>query len=101
MDKQCEDCPSLQKVELIVLQIVGLGLCGVFELVRETREHYPELCIKAMKALLDMLQGQLPESMKHEPADIVGEYSISTGLFSRGKTDLTSPGIRVMEATNK
>lgn len=72
----------------------------MFELVRETREHYPELCIKAMKALLDMLQGQLPESMKHEPADIVGEYN-TTGLFSGRKVDLTSPGIQVMEATNK
>ena len=56
------------------LQIVGLGLRGVFELVRETRDHYPELCIKAMKSLLDMLQGQLPESMKLEPVDIVGKY---------------------------
>ena len=55
------------------LQIVGLGLRGVFELIWETRENYPELCIKAMKSLLDMLQGQLPESMKLEPADIVGK----------------------------
>ena len=46
----------------------------MFELIRETRESYPELCIKAMKSLLDMLQGQLPESMKLEPADIVGKY---------------------------
>ena len=45
----------------------------MFELVRETRDHYPELCIKAMKSLLDMLQGQLPESMKLEPSDIVGK----------------------------
>ena len=51
---------------------MGLGLRGVFEIVRETREHYPELCVKAMKALLDMLQGQQPESMKWEPTDIIG-----------------------------
>lgn len=59
---------------LFIIQIVGLGLCGVFELVRETRDNYPELCIKAMKALLNLLQGQLPESMKHEPTDVVGTY---------------------------
>ncbi len=56
-----------------MFQIVGLGLRGVFEIVRETRDNYPELCIKAMKALLDMLQGQQPESMKWEPPDIIGE----------------------------
>lgn len=44
--------------------------------MRETREHYPELCVKAMKALLDMLQGQQPESMKQEPADVIGEFTI-------------------------
>ena len=62
----------------LVLQIVGIGLCGVFNLVRETREHYPELCVKAMKALLNMLQGQLPESMKQEPADVVGMLLITS-----------------------
>lgn len=55
------------------LQIVGLGLCGVFELIRETRNKYPELCIKALRALLDLLQGQYPESMKSEPVDVVCE----------------------------
>lgn len=29
-----------------------------------------------MKALLDMLQGQQPESMKQEPADVIGEFTI-------------------------
>ncbi|XP_062580615.1 E3 ubiquitin-protein ligase MYCBP2-like [Saccostrea cucullata] len=56
-------------------KIVGLGLCGVFELIRETRNKYPELCIKALRALLDLLQGQFPESMKTEPLDVV------SGLF--------------------
>lgn len=56
-------------------KIVGLGLCGVFELIRETRIKYPELCVKALRALLDLLQGQYPESMKSEPVDVV------SGLF--------------------
>ena len=46
----------------------------MFELVRESRNHYPELCIKALKALLDLLQGQQPEGMKKEPPEIVGEW---------------------------
>lgn len=57
------------------IQIVGLGLNGVFELVRETRSQYPELCVKALRSLLDMLQGQQPEGMKKEPPDVVGKNS--------------------------
>lgn len=53
-------------------QIVGLGLSGVFELIKETRWEYTELCVKALRALLDILQGQQPESMKSEPTEVVG-----------------------------
>lgn len=59
-----------------IWQIVGLGLCGVFELIRETRIKYPELCVKALRALLDLLQGQYPESMKSEPVDVVCKSSL-------------------------
>ncbi|KAL3880398.1 hypothetical protein ACJMK2_032642, partial [Sinanodonta woodiana] len=79
-------------------KIVGLGLRGVFELVKETRYNYPELCVKAMKALLDMLQGQVPESMKNEPTDVVDglfqllmEIATGTGSdFNIGGVSLTS-----------
>ena len=37
-------------------RIVGLGLCSVFELIRETWVEQPSLCRRALKALLDMLQ---------------------------------------------
>ena len=37
-------------------RIVGLGLCSVFELIRETWIEQPSLCRRALKALLDMLQ---------------------------------------------
>jgi E3 ubiquitin-protein ligase MYCBP2 len=47
---------------------------SVFELVRGTRQKYPELCVRALTALLDMLQGQQPESMKSEPPDVIGIY---------------------------
>ncbi|VDH90727.1 E3 ubiquitin-protein ligase MYCBP2, partial [Mytilus galloprovincialis] len=55
-------------------KIVGLGLTGVFELVKDTRQKYPELCVRALTALLDMLQGQQPESMKSEPADVIENF---------------------------
>ena len=56
-----------------MFQIVGVGLCGVFELIRETRESHPSLCVRALKALLDMLQGQTPEGLKSEPAEVIGQ----------------------------
>ncbi|KAL4230611.1 E3 ubiquitin-protein ligase mycbp2 [Mactra antiquata] len=75
-------------------KIVGLGLCGVFELVRETRANYPELCIKAMKALLDLLQGQLPESMKHEPVDVVdGLFQLLMDIATNSGPDYIHEGL--------
>lgn len=54
---------------------------SVFELVRDTRQKYPELCVRALTALLDMLQGQQPESMKSEPPDVIGIYPIMLHVF--------------------
>ncbi|XP_011315230.1 E3 ubiquitin-protein ligase MYCBP2 isoform X2 [Fopius arisanus] len=52
-------------------KIVGIGLRSVFMLVRESRNIEPILCAKALGALLDVLQGQLPEGLKCEPEDVV------------------------------
>ncbi|XP_065845558.1 E3 ubiquitin-protein ligase MYCBP2-like isoform X3 [Oscarella lobularis] len=52
-------------------KIVGLGLFGVFELIRETRSSHPDLCKKALSALLNILQGQELESMQKEPDDVI------------------------------
>lgn len=53
-------------------QTVGVGLRSVFELIRESRTTYPELCTKALSALLDVVQGQQPEGLKLEPAEVIG-----------------------------
>ncbi|ESO93790.1 hypothetical protein LOTGIDRAFT_153260, partial [Lottia gigantea] len=67
-----EESEERAKDSIIKLpKIVGLGLNGVFELIHETRSKYPELCVKALRALLDLLQGQHPEEMKSEPPGIV------------------------------
>lgn len=44
--------------------MVALGLCVVFELIRESRYSNPGLCSRALQALLDSLQGQVPEGLK-------------------------------------
>ena len=52
--------------------MVSLGLCSVFELLRETQSSHPSLCHRALLALLNILQAQTPEALRNEPADIVG-----------------------------
>jgi len=55
-----------------LIKIVGIGLRSVFTLMRESRTIDPILCTKALSALLDVLQGQLPEGLKSEPDDVIG-----------------------------
>ncbi|XP_031781072.1 E3 ubiquitin-protein ligase MYCBP2 isoform X6 [Nasonia vitripennis] len=52
-------------------KIVGIGLRSVFTLMRESRTVEPCLCTKALGALLDVLQGQLPEGLKSEPDEVI------------------------------
>lgn len=54
-----------------VSKIVGLGLKSVFEIIKESRIIHPGLCTKALRALLDVLQGQTPEAFKIEPPEII------------------------------
>ncbi|XP_013400127.1 E3 ubiquitin-protein ligase MYCBP2 [Lingula anatina] len=68
-DEDVDD--KLKEPPVKVAKIVGIGLCGVFELIRESRTAYPELCTKALQALLDMLQGQQPEGLRNEPAEVI------------------------------
>jgi len=57
---------------MVMLQMVSVGLCGVFELLRETQASQPVLCHRALLALFSILQAQSPEGLRSEPADIVG-----------------------------
>lgn len=52
-------------------QIVGAGLKGLFELIAEARNVSPNLCTKGLRALFDVIQGQVPESFKAEPNDLI------------------------------
>ncbi|XP_023210718.1 E3 ubiquitin-protein ligase MYCBP2-like [Centruroides sculpturatus] len=71
-DTESEDEDDRIKDYLIkVPKIVGIGLCSVFELIRESRKKHPNLCTKALQALLDMLQGQQPEELKSEPPEVI------------------------------
>ncbi|KAK2182953.1 hypothetical protein NP493_330g03060 [Ridgeia piscesae] len=54
-----------------VPKIVAIGLCGMFELVKETQFTHPQLCCRALKALLNILQGQHPEALKYESPTVI------------------------------
>ena len=43
---------------------MSFGLSVAFQLIKESCHSHPDLCIKALHALLDVLQGQLPEGLK-------------------------------------
>lgn len=58
-------------VSMPVPQIVGAGLKGLFELIAEARNVSPKLCTKGLRALFDVIQGQIPESFKSEPNDLI------------------------------
>lgn len=59
------------------LKIVGLGLETVFQLIQESHSIHPGLCVKALTALLNILEGQHPQSLKKEPISVIGKYPIT------------------------
>ncbi|KAL0280278.1 UNVERIFIED_CONTAM: hypothetical protein PYX00_001618 [Menopon gallinae] len=54
-----------------VPKIVGVGLRCVLELIKESRTSNPLFCTRALSALLDVLQGQQPQGLQGEPADVM------------------------------
>lgn len=60
------------KLTFFFHQMVGLGLVSVYELIRGSVSAYPALCIRALEALLDILQGQQPEALYSEPTEVIG-----------------------------
>ncbi|KAH0954749.1 hypothetical protein HN011_008203, partial [Eciton burchellii] len=70
IDTESDDEDRISTIQNLP-KIVGIGLRSVFTLMRESRTIDPILCTKALSALLDVLQGQLPEGLKSEPDDVI------------------------------
>ncbi|XP_076623337.1 MYC binding protein highwire isoform X2 [Colletes latitarsis] len=70
IDTESDDEDRISTIQSLP-KIVGIGLRSVFTLMRESRTIEPLLCTKALSALLDILQGQLPEGLKSEPDDVI------------------------------
>ncbi|KMZ09796.1 uncharacterized protein Dsimw501_GD15825 [Drosophila simulans] len=70
-DSDTEEPTEREPVYATVPLIVGAGLRSLFELIADARHVHPLLCTKALKALLDVIQGQQPESFKLEPEELI------------------------------
>lgn len=70
-DSDTEEPAEREPVYATVPLIVGAGLRSLFELIADARHVHPLLCTKALKALLDVIQGQQPESFKLEPEELI------------------------------
>ncbi|XP_070552183.1 E3 ubiquitin-protein ligase MYCBP2-like isoform X2 [Ptychodera flava] len=71
VDIDDEEVDKSKALMMKVPKIVGIGMCGVFELIRESRSSHPALCSRALHSLLDILQGQTPEGLCNEPSNVI------------------------------
>ncbi|KAG1945273.1 E3 ubiquitin-protein ligase MYCBP2 [Pimephales promelas] len=91
-DSDSEEEEEYREPAIKLPKIIGIGLCGVFELIKETRFSHPSLCLRSLQALLDMLQGQQPESFQTEPPDVLESLFhllLETTVRSTGMNDPT------------
>ncbi|XP_062904556.1 E3 ubiquitin-protein ligase MYCBP2 isoform X16 [Mobula hypostoma] len=87
---------ELREPPIKLPKIIGIGLCGVFELIKETRFSHPALCLRSLHALLDMLQGQQPEGLQSEPPDVLESLFhllLETTIRSTGMADHISQSL--------
>ncbi|XP_058885299.1 E3 ubiquitin-protein ligase MYCBP2 isoform X2 [Acipenser ruthenus] len=80
-------------------KIIGIGLCGVFELIKETRFSHPSLCLRTLQALLGMLQGQQPEGFQSEPPEVLESLFhllLETTIRSAGVNDSTGQALTAL-----
>uniref|UniRef100_A0A8C6XHK3 RCR-type E3 ubiquitin transferase n=1 Tax=Naja naja TaxID=35670 RepID=A0A8C6XHK3_NAJNA len=69
---------------------IEVGLCEVFELIKETRFSHPTLCLRSLQALLNVLQGQQPEGLSQNLPKSLFQLLLEITVRSTGMND--SPG---------
>ncbi|MEQ2246774.1 E3 ubiquitin-protein ligase mycbp2 [Ilyodon furcidens] len=98
-DSDSEEEEEYREPAIKLPKIIGIGLCGVFELIKETRFSHPLLCLRSLQALLDMLQGQQPEGFQTEPPDVLEslfQLLLETTVRSTGANDPTGQDITAL-----
>ncbi len=56
--------------KLALPKMVGIGLNGVFEIIRESHVAFPSICRRALESLLNIVQGLQPEDLSREPTTV-------------------------------
>ncbi|XP_041440248.1 E3 ubiquitin-protein ligase MYCBP2 isoform X6 [Xenopus laevis] len=77
-------------------KIIEIGLCEVFELIKETRFSHPSLCLRSLQALLNVLQGQQPEGLQSEPPEVLEsllQLILEITVRSTGANDSTGQSL--------
>lgn len=70
-------------------KVVGIGLETVFQLVKESQTKHSSLCIKALEALLHILGGQYPQSLRKEPIPVIDSlFAILLSLSKEIEVDV-------------
>ncbi|KAJ3592162.1 hypothetical protein NHX12_007291, partial [Muraenolepis orangiensis] len=98
-DSDSEEEEEYREPPVKLPKIIGIGLCGVFELIKETRFSHPTLCLRSLQALLDMLQGQQPEGFQTEPPDVLEslfQLLLETTVRSTGPNDPTGQALTAL-----
>ena len=67
-----QEADEARKGESKIPVVVGLGVRGLFSIVRDVWRSQPELCLRALREFLNILQGQNPAGLKNEPAETTG-----------------------------
>lgn len=92
LDSDSDESDETTQRELVqkVPKIVGAGLRSMFQLIAESKQLHPEICTRALYALLDVIQGQQPESFKSEPSDLIDamyDLLLDLATFNTGGTE--------------
>ncbi|XP_048349651.1 E3 ubiquitin-protein ligase MYCBP2 isoform X12 [Sphaerodactylus townsendi] len=80
-------------------KIIEVGLCEVFELIKETRFSHPSLCLRSLQALLNVLQGQQPEGLQSEPPEVLEslfQLLLEITVRSTGMSDSTGQSLTAL-----
>ena len=74
-------------------KIVGIGLTGVLEIIRESKDRHPTICLRALESLLNILQGLQPEELSKDPLSITEPlFNVLLELASSSSNSKNSPG---------
>ncbi|XP_023654220.2 E3 ubiquitin-protein ligase MYCBP2 isoform X4 [Paramormyrops kingsleyae] len=101
-DSDSEEEEECREPVIKLPKIIGIGLRGVFELIKETRFSHPSLCLRSLQALLDMLQGQQPEAFLSEPPDVLESLFyllLETTVRSTAMSDKTGQALAALSCT--